>query len=101
MRINDYDCNRCGKSSELLLDSNEPPRCSHCQSLRVTKRITFPKAYIMRQPNTASVTPRKYDHAEPRRREAKHERVTTMLERQGLGDKNKTDFVDPKKARRR
>lgn len=104
MRLNDFHCNDCGLEPELLLGSGEVPQCPFCQGFNLRKMINFPKAYIMKGANDSSTTPRRFDNAEPRRKEAKRGRVMERMDKAGLNEKNNVNFMNPKdalKARRR
>jgi anaerobic ribonucleoside-triphosphate reductase len=90
MRLLDLHCNKCGYEDEYLVTS-EPVHCKACSNLDLHKMITAPKIYIMRTPG-ASTSPKRFNNYEARRKEGKRERVTNMLERQGLNDKNNTRF---------
>lgn len=97
LRIRDFECTECGESFEELLELTE--RAFHCGK-EASRRITAP-SYIWKCDRGGSTAPRRSDHNEPRRREAKHERVVTMLDKQGQNEKNLTGFMDPKTARKR
>lgn len=85
MPIYDFQCDECGKSFESLMKPYDPVQCPHCRSTKVKKLISFSGYYKFTNANPSSSTPKKYDHAESRRREGKRERVTRMIDREMKG----------------
>jgi DNA-directed RNA polymerase subunit RPC12/RpoP len=91
MRLLDFHCNKCGHEFEEIIMPGQSPQCQACRSLDVMRTITCPKMYIMRT-NGASTSPKRFNNYEERRKEGKRERVTGMMEKQGLNEKNNTKF---------
>ena len=97
-RIYDFECPICFHVWEEMVSPGEAP--SHCGYNAI--RLMGAPAYIWGNCDRGgSTAPRRSNNAEPRRREAKRERVTGMLEKQGLHEKNNVNFMDPKEARKR
>ncbi|MGD8343167.1 MAG: zinc ribbon domain-containing protein [Desulfobacterales bacterium] len=46
MPLFEYRCENCGRVSELLMKTaTEPPRCPHCDSLKLEKLISAHSSY--------------------------------------------------------
>jgi putative FmdB family regulatory protein len=41
-KINDYTCNDCHTTQELMLTASETPKCSNCDSVNLTKHLSAP-----------------------------------------------------------
>lgn len=93
MPLYDFSCPVCGKDFEEIAPSGES--ALHCGAPAL-RRVSAPKTYIIRGGNSSSTSPKRFNNAEPRRREAKRERVTRMLDRLDPNkETNKTKFTPP------
>lgn len=97
MRLYDFCCDHCGLEFERLVERDELVSCCGLPARRLISAVS----YIWNCSAGGSTQPRGRANQEPRRQEAKRGRVMTQLDKHGLNEKNKVDFVDPKKARRK
>ena len=57
MPLFEFDCEDCGKISELLVRSDTNVQCAHCNSTRLTKRLSVFSAQTVKLPSCASECP--------------------------------------------
>jgi putative FmdB family regulatory protein len=77
-----YFCPECATEFDVIKSWRDLDRAEVCSLGHPAERlVTMPSTYVMTGNNSASTSPKRHANAEPRRKEAKRERVTNMLER--------------------